>query len=74
MRVLICALFLALAAMPGLVAAAEKAPSNKELSNQVDQLERRVQRLEKREQAETKAEKEAKAKADREAKAKAKAK
>jgi hypothetical protein len=68
MRVLICALSLALAAMPGLVAAADKAPSNKELSRQVDELERRVQRLEKSEKAETKAEKQAKAKAEREAK------
>jgi hypothetical protein len=62
MRVLICALFIALAGMPGLVAAAQ-APSNQELSKRADELERRVERLEKRESAETKAEKRAEAKA-----------
>ena len=75
MRVLICALFIALAGMPGLVAAAQ-APSNQELSKRADDLERRIERLERIERAETKAEqekKEARAKA-REQKEKEKAK
>ena len=67
MRVLICALFMALAGMPGLVAAAQ-APSNQELSNRADALERRIERLERREKGETKAERER-----REARAKARA-
>jgi chaperonin cofactor prefoldin len=57
MRVLICALSLALAAMPGLVTAAQ-APSNQELSKRADELERRVERLERREKADIEAAKE----------------
>jgi hypothetical protein len=68
MRVLICALFMAIAGMPGLVAAAQ-APSNQELSSRADALERRIERLERKEKAETKAERE-----KREARANARAK
>jgi hypothetical protein len=68
MRVLIFALSLALAAMPGLVTAAQ-APSNQELSKRADELERRVERLERREKTEVDAAKERK-----EARAKAKEK
>src|SRR5688572_23090393 len=62
MRVLICALFMALAGMPGLVAAA--APSNQELSSRADALERRIERLERRERTETKVERKAERKAE----------
>lgn len=74
MRVLICALCLALAGMPGLVAAADKAPSNRELSNRADALERRVERLERREKAEVEANKEKKEAREKAAKEKAKEK
>ena len=71
MRVLICALCLALAGMPGLVTAAE-APSNRELSNRADALERRVERLERREKAEMEAKKEKQEAREKAAKAKEK--
>jgi hypothetical protein len=68
MRVLICALFMAIAGMPGLVAAAQ-APSNQELSSRADALERRIERLERREKTETKAERKAERQAERKAEA-----
>ena len=72
MRLIHGVLVLALAGLPVFVSAAQ-APSNKELSNQIDALERRVERLERREKAETKHEK-ADAKRKAEAKEKREAK
>jgi hypothetical protein len=67
MRVLICALFIALAGMPGLAAAAQ-APSNQELSKKADDLERRIERLERREKTESKAERDRERKQAKDAK------
>jgi uncharacterized membrane protein YukC len=71
MRVLYCALLMALIGMPGLAAAAET-PSNRELTKKLDALESRVERLERREKSETKAEKKAEKRAEARAKEKEK--
>jgi len=54
MRFIFGVLVMALAGMPGLVVAAQ-APSNAELTKQLDALERRIEGLERRENKETKA-------------------
>jgi hypothetical protein len=55
MRLVHGALVILIAGLPTVLPAAEK-PSNRELSSQIDALERRVERLERREKAETRQE------------------
>jgi outer membrane murein-binding lipoprotein Lpp len=57
MRVLFCALAIVLMGLSGPLVAAQ--PTNQELSKRVADLQRRVERLEHREKAETQAEKKA---------------
>jgi TolA-binding protein len=76
MRLIHGVVVLALAGLPGFVSAAQP-PSNKELSNQIDSLQRRVERLERREKSEKaqrKEERQAERKAERKEKEKAAAK
>ena len=64
MRYILCALVLAIAGMPAPVLAADAAPTNEQLRKRLQDLDRRIERLERREKMETQAERRADRKAD----------